>query len=308
MLDRFHPAVATWFAERFGAPTEAQIRGWASIHDGADTLIMAPTGSGKTLAAFLAAIDALVREGSTLPATTRVLYVSPLKALANDVQKNLLAPLAELRQRDASLPEVRVLVRSGDTPQSERAEMTRRAPHVLVTTPESLYILLTSAGGRKLLGDVRTVIVDEIHAVLGDKRGAHLALSLERLSALVERAGGREPQRIGLSATQKPLSAVADYLGGVGRSVHVVDQGTFRALDLALELPPTPLEPVCSHETWGEVYKRVSELVLAHRTTLVFVQTRKLAERVAAQLATLLGTAKVTCHHSSLAKERRLAA
>jgi ATP-dependent helicase Lhr and Lhr-like helicase len=307
-LGAFHPTIASWFAERLGEPTPAQAEAWPAIRAGEHVLVSAPTGSGKTLAAFLSAIDALVREGGALTDATRVLYVSPLKALANDVQKNLVAPLAELRARDVSLPEVRVLVRSGDTPQSERAEMTRRPPHVLVTTPESLYILLTSEGGRRLLGGVRTVIVDEIHAVLGDKRGSHLALSLERLSALVERTNGREPQRIGLSATQKPLSAVADYLGGVGRTVRVVDRGTFRTLDLALELPPSPLEPVCSHETWGEVYKRVSELVLEHRTTLVFVQTRKLAERVAAQLATLLGEGKVTCHHSSLSKERRLAA
>ena len=308
VLAGFHPTIARWFAETLGEPTPAQAEGWPAIRDGKHVLISAPTGSGKTLAAFLSAIDTLVKEGSALPDATRVLYVSPLKALANDVQKNLVAPLGELRARDASLPELRVLVRSGDTPQSERAGMTRRPPHVLVTTPESLYILLTSESGRKMLGGVRAVIVDEIHAVLGDKRGSHLALSLERLSALVERTSGREPQRIGLSATQKPLSAVADYLGGVGRAVERIDQGSFRTLDLALELPPSPLEPVCSHETWGEVYKRVSELVLEHRTTLVFVQTRKLAERVAAQLATLLGEAKVNCHHSSLAKERRLAA
>ena len=307
-LSGFHPTIARWFAERLGEPTPAQVAGWPAIRAGRHVLISAPTGSGKTLAAFLSALDGLLKEGAALADETRVLYVSPLKALGNDVQKNLAAPLAELRERDASLPEVRVLVRSGDTPQSERAGMTRRPPHVLVTTPESLYILLTSEGGRRLLATVRTVIVDEIHAVLGDKRGAHLALSLERLAGLVERAQGREPQRIGLSATQKPLSAVADFLGGTGRSVETIDKGTFRELDLALELPPSPLEPVCSHETWGEIYKRVSELVLEHRTTLVFVQTRKLAERVAAQLATLLGEAKVTCHHSSLAKERRLAA
>ncbi len=307
-LAAFHPTIARWFAERLGEPSAAQREGWPAIRAGAHVLISAPTGSGKTLAAFLAAIDGLVKEGGALPDETRVLYVSPLKALGNDVQKNLAGPLAELRALDPTLPAVRVLVRSGDTPQAERAGMTKRPPHILVTTPESLYILLTSVGGRKLLGNVRTVIVDEVHALLGDKRGSHLALSLERLAALVERAQGREPQRIGLSATQKPLAAVAEFLGGVGRSVTRIDQGSFRQLDLALELPPSPLEPVCSHETWGEIYKRVGELVLAHKTTLVFVQTRKLAERVAAQLATLLGEARVTCHHSSLAKERRLAA
>jgi ATP-dependent Lhr-like helicase len=291
-----------------GAPTAPQREGWPAIRAGRHVLISAPTGSGKTLAAFLSAIDALVKEASALPDETRVLYVSPLKALGNDVQKNLAAPLAELRERDPSLPEVRVLVRSGDTPQSERAGMTKRPPHILVTTPESLYILLTSEGGRKLLGTVRSVIVDEIHAVLGDKRGSHLRSRSSACRLWVERAQGREPQRIGLSATQKPLSAVADFLGGGGRAVTMVDQGSIRELDLAIELPPSPLEPVCSHETWGEIYKRVSELVLEHKTTLVFVQTRKLAERVAAQLAALLGEARVTCHHSSLAKERRLAA
>jgi ATP-dependent Lhr-like helicase len=307
-LAAFHPTLQRWFGETLGEPTAPQRAAWPAIRAGKHVLVSAPTGSGKTLAAFLSAIDALVREGTELADETRVLYVSPLKALANDVQKNLLGPLAELRQRDPSLPEVRVLVRSGDTPQSERAAMTRRPPHVLVTTPESLYILLTSEGGRRLLGGVRAAIVDEIHAVLGDKRGAHLALSLERLAALVERRAGREPQRIGLSATQRPLSAVAEFLVGVGREVEAIDQGTFRPMDLALELPPSPLEPVCSHETWGEIYKRVTELVLEHRTTLVFVQTRKLAERVAAQLAPLLGEARVTCHHSSLSKERRLSA
>jgi ATP-dependent Lhr-like helicase len=307
-LEAFHPTIARWFADRLGQPTPPQVAAWPAIRAGEHVLLSAPTGSGKTLAGFLAAIDALVKQGAGLADATRVLYVSPLKALANDVQRNLLGPLAELRARDAGLPEVRVSVRSGDTPAAERAGMTHRPPHVLVTTPESLYILLTGSGGRALLAGVRTVIVDEIHAVLGDKRGAHLSLSLERLAALVERGTGREPQRIGLSATQKPLSAVAEFLGGRGRAVTTLDQGTFRALDLALELPPSPLAAVCSHETWGEVYRRVTELVRAHRTTLVFVQTRKLAERVAAQLATLLGEAKVTCHHSSLAKDRRLAA
>jgi len=311
-LSSFHPTIARWFAETLGEPTEVQREGWAAIRRGEHALLSAPTGSGKTLAAFLSALDALLSERE-LADETRVVYVSPLKALGNDVQKNLARPLAELKERDASLPEVRVLVRSGDTPASERAAMAKRAPHVLVTTPESLHILLTSVGGRKLLGSVRTVIVDEIHALLGDKRGAHLALNLERLSALTLATRGAEPQRIALSATQKPLSAVGDYLGGLAadgkpRAVTLVDKGSFRALDLALELPPSPLAPVCSHETWGEIYRRVSELVQAHRTTLVFVPTRKMAERVAAQLVLLLGEAKVGCHHSSLAKERRLAA
>jgi ATP-dependent Lhr-like helicase len=306
-LSAFHPTIATWFAERVGTPTVPQEQGWPLIRGGEHVLISAPTGSGKTLAAFLSAIDALVHEDD-LGDETRVLYVSPLKALGNDVQKNLAGPLAELRERDPGLPELRVVVRSGDTPQSERAAMTKRPPHLLVTTPESLYILLTSEGGRRMLRTVRTVIVDEIHAVLGDKRGAHLALSLERLSALCEAHQGREPQRIGLSATQNPLERVGRFLGGEGRAVRLVDAGGYRALDIALELPPSPLEPVCSHETWDEIYRRIVDLVLEHRTTLVFVQTRKLAERVAAQLAPLLGPGKVTCHHSSLSKDRRLAA
>ncbi len=300
-LSGFHPAIVHWFGQRFGQPTPAQREGWPLIRSGAHVLISAPTGSGKTLAAFLAAIDSLVRQGGELADETSVLYVSPLKALGNDVQKNLQGPLEELRALDPSLPEVRVLVRSGDTPQRERAQMSRRPPHILVTTPESLYILLTSAGGRALLRTVKTAIVDEIHAVLGDKRGSHLALSLERLCAL---AG--EVQRIGLSATQRPLEVVARFLTGAGRECRAIDAGTFRELDLAVELPPSPLEPVCSHETWGEIYQRIAELALEHRTTLVFVQTRKLAERAAAQLARILGETQVTCHHSSLARERRL--
>ncbi|MGE0707516.1 MAG: DEAD/DEAH box helicase [Planctomycetota bacterium] len=301
-LDAFLPVIRTWFQETLGSPTVPQREGWPRILAGEHALIAAPTGSGKTLAAFLAGIDALLREPA-LPDETRVLYVSPLKALGNDVQKNLLRPLAELREREPSLPEVRVLVRSGDTPQRERAAITRTPPHVLVTTPESLYILLTSDGGRNVLRTVRTVIVDEIHAVAGDKRGAHLALSLERLAAL---AG--EVQRIGLSATQRPIEEVARFLGGVGREVHVVDAGHARELDLALEIPGSPLETVCSHETWGEVYERMAALIAEHRTTLVFVNTRKLAERVSARLADLLGPEAVTSHHGSLARERRLEA
>ncbi len=304
LLSGFHPTLARWFAERLGEPTPAQREGWPRIRAGGHVLIAAPTGSGKTLAAFFSALDSLVRAGSALPDETRVLYVSPLKALGNDVQKNLQGPLSELRELDPGLPEVRVLVRSGDTSASARTAMSRRPPHILVTTPESLYILLTSAGGRALLSTVRTAIIDEIHAVLGDKRGSHLALSLERLEALA----GTSVQRIGLSATQKPLEDVGRFLGGAGRTVELVDQGHRRTLDLALEIPPSPLEPVCSHETWSEIYRRIAELVQAHRTTLVFVQTRKLAERVSAELTKLLGEEQVGCHHSSLSKERRLAA
>jgi len=294
-LTAFHPVVARWFAETLGAPTAPQRRGWAEIRAGRHTLIAAPTGSGKTLAAFLAAIDGLLKQGGELRDETSVLYISPLKALGNDVQKNLSRPLAELRALDPTLPEIRVLVRSGDTPQKDRAAMVRRPPHILVTTPESFYILLTSVSGRAMLSTVRTVIVDEIHAVLGDKRGAHLALSLERLDALCGAV-----QRIGLSATQKPLEDVGKFLGGVGREVALVDEGHLREMDLKVEIPSSPLETVCSGETWMEIYERIAELVRSHRTTLVFVGTRKLAERVGAQLARLRRETAVACHHSSL--------
>ena len=300
-LDGFHPTLARWFRERLGEPTLPQREGWPLIRSGRHTLIAAPTGTGKTLAAFLHAIDLLLRQGGALKDETQVLYVSPLKALSNDVQKNLAGPLAELRAMDPSLPDVRVFVRSGDTEQSKRAAMTKRPPHVLVTTPESLYILLTTAGGRRMLGTVKTVIVDEIHALTGGKRGSHLALSLERLEAL---AG--PVQRIGLSATQKPLADVGRFLVGRDRECALVDAGHLREIDLAIEVPPSPLETVCSHETWGEVYARIAELVRAHRTTLVFVNTRKLAERVSARLAEILGADAVASHHGSLAKDRRL--
>jgi ATP-dependent Lhr-like helicase len=312
-LSAFHPAIQRWFGERLGEPTRVQQRAWPAIRSGAHTLIAAPTGSGKTLAAFLTAIDALFAQGAELRDETRVLYVSPLKALANDIQKNLTAPLEELRALDPALPDVRALVRSGDTPQSERAAMSKRPPHILVTTPESLYILLTSEGGRALLSTVRTAIVDEIHAMIGDKRGSHLALSLERLEQL---AG--PVQRIGLSATQKPIEDVGHFLVGAnrllgtnglvgaGRECTLIDEGHLRALDVAVEVPPSPLETVCSNETWTEIYERIAELIGQHRTTLVFVGTRKLAERAAAQLSRLCGEEQVSCHHSSLSKERRL--
>jgi ATP-dependent Lhr-like helicase len=301
-LATFHPAVCAWFAERLGEPTPPQREGWPLIREGRHTLIAAPTGSGKTLAAFLSAIDSLLRHGPELPDRTAVLYVSPLRALSNDVQKNLQGPLAEIRAREPFLPEIRVLVRTGDTPAAERAAMARRPPHILVTTPESLYLLLTSASGRAQLGGVRTVIVDEIHALVRDKRGSHLALSLERLEALA----GRPIQRVGLSATQKPLDEVGRFLVGAGRECALVDAGSFRELDLAVEVPPSPLATVCSHEQWEEIYARMAELVREHRTTLVFVNTRKMAERVAAQLAKLLGETAVTSHHGSLSRERRL--
>ncbi len=301
-LAAFHPTLRAWFEARFGTPTPVQERTWPLVRAGGHVLAAAPTGSGKTLAAFLAGLDGLLREGPALADRTRVLYVSPLKALSSDVQQNLVAPLAELAALDPSLPGVRVLARHGDTPAAVRAAMRRRPPHVLVTTPESLYVLLTSAGGRELLGDVRTVIVDEVHAVLGNKRGAHLALSLERLDGLC----GREVQRVGLSATQKPLEDVGRFLVGAGREVSLVDEGHLRKLDLALEVPPTPLSTVCSHEQWEEVHRRVAELVEESATTLIFVQTRKLAERVSTHLRRILGEDRVACHHSSLARDRRL--
>ncbi len=304
LLSSFHPSVSRWFAERLGEPTPPQREGWPLIREGRNTLIAAPTGSGKTLAAFLSAIDSLFRQGPALKDATQVLYVSPLRALSNDVQKNLQAPLAEIRAADPSLPEIRVLVRTGDTPSGERASMARRPPHILVTTPESLYLLLTSAGGRGMLATVRTVIVDEIHALVRDKRGSHLALSLERL----EKLAGGPIQRVGLSATQKPLDEVGRFLAGDGRECALVDAGTFRELDLALEVPPSPLAAVCSHEQWEEIYARMADLVREHRTTLVFVNTRKMAERIAAQLTRLLGEEAVTSHHGSLSRERRLEA
>lgn len=307
----FHPAVAAWFGVTFPAATEAQLRAWPQIHAGRPTLVAAPTGSGKTLTAFLAAIDALVRESSAapLPDETQVLYVSPLKALSNDIRLNLQAPLEGIGRQLAAmgLPAhgIRAAVRTGDTTTPERNAMRRRAPHILVTTPESLYVLLSSDSGRAMLSSVRTVIVDEIHAVAGTKRGSHLALSLERLDTLC----ARKPVRIGLSATQKPLSAVADFLvGRGGGECAIIDVGHVRARDLALELPPVPLEAVMPNEVWERVYDRMAELVVLHRTTLIFVNTRRMAERVARHLGERLGAEHVAAHHGSLAKEYRLAA
>ncbi len=316
-LAEFHPAVAKWFASCFAAPTRAQGRGWAAIRSGRDTLIAAPTGSGKTLAAFLASIDDLLRQGlgGTLRDETQVVYVSPLRALSNDIHKNLAEPRRGIRQALAELGlpplELRAAVRTGDTPSSERQAMVRRPPHILVTTPESLYLLLTSERGRGMLKTARTLIVDEIHALADDRRGSHLALSLERLGDLV----GRRLTRIGLSATQKPIEEVARFLVGVegldengDPRCAIIDEGHRRELDLGIEIPGSPLEAVMSNEVWGEIYDRIVELVERHRTTLIFVNTRRVAERLTRALSERLGEEKVAAHHGSLSRELRLEA
>lgn len=309
ILDRFHPAVSAWFRDAFPAPTECQTEAWDAIKSGRHTLIAAPTGSGKTLAAFLAAIDDLVREGEVfgLPEETRVLYISPLKALSNDIHKNLEAPLdginAKLFELGSTDVAIRSQVRTGDTPALARAAMSKHPPHILVTTPESVYILLTSEGGRRMLKTVQTVIVDEIHAVVGSKRGSHLALSLERLERLVE----HRLTRIGLSATQNPIESVARFLTG-GPDCRIIDTGHRRRLDLAIELPDSPLEAVLSQQAAKEIYDRMTALIEAHKTTLIFVNTRRLAERVAHALSERLGEEHVTSHHGSLSREQRLSA
>ena len=304
-----HPLVAEWFVARFGTPTEPQEQGWPHILAGRTTLISAPTGSGKTLAAFLACIDRLVRKALAghLTDRTEVVYVSPLKALGNDIQKNLEIPLGEILalagERGLLMPEIRTAVRTGDTLMQERRAMLKRPPHILVTTPESLYILLTADKSRAILRDVETVIVDEIHAVADDKRGAHLALSLERLDALTH----RPPVRIGLSATQKPIEQVAHFLTGTGRpDPIVVNIGHKRKLDLGIEVPPMPLGPVASNEMWDSIYDRLVQLVGQHRSTLVFVNTRRMAERLAHQLGERMGEENVAAHHGSLSRKLRL--
>ena len=303
----FHPVLRQWWEGRFGEPTAAQSEGWAAIRRGENTLIAAPTGSGKTLAAFLTAIDQLFREaavGGGLPDEVRVVYVSPLKALSADIHKNLAEPRREIRAMAEALgchgARITAAVRSGDTPQTERAAMLRTPPHILVTTPESLYLLLTAERSRDMLRTARVVIVDEIHAVLQSRRGAHLALTLERLDHVC----GRKLQRIGLSATQKPIEEVARFL--TGEPCTIVDRGHKRRMDLAVEVPGSPLEAVMSHEVWKEVYDRLVGLVESHRTTLITVNTRRLAERMAHQLSERLGTDCVAAHHGSLAKEVRL--
>ncbi|HET9466415.1 MAG TPA: DEAD/DEAH box helicase, partial [Gemmatimonadales bacterium] len=328
-LSHFHPVVAHWFEQKFGEPTPPQRLGWQAIREGRHTLIAAPTGSGKTLAAFLEELDRLLRAGleSPLPDETRVVYVSPLKALSADIHRNLAEPRREIRRLAEEMgygaPRITAAIRSGDTPTSERAAMLRKPPHILVTTPESLYLMLTAQRSREMLRTVRTVIVDEIHAVLESRRGAHLALTLERL----DHVASQPIQRIGLSATMEPIEEVGRWLVGTGRNAGtqerrknerstvppfprsapaIINQGHRRTLDLALELPGSPLEAVMSGEVWDEVYDRLAELIKGHQTTLVFVNTRRLAERVSRHLAERLGEDAVTAHHGSLSKETRL--
>jgi len=311
-----HPLVQEWFTARFSTPTEPQEQGWPHILAGHTTLISAPTGSGKTLAAFLACIDRLVCKAlaGELHDRTEVLYISPLKALGNDIQKNLEIPLGEILQmagdRGLLMPEIRTAVRTGDTLMKDRRLMLKRPPHILVTTPESFYILLTAEKSRAILRDVETVIVDEIHAVADDKRGVHLSLSLERLEALTH----RPPVRIGLSATQKPIEEVARFLAGNPDSERtrpdpvIVNVGHKRTLDVGVEVPSSELGPVASNEMWDEIYERIVQLVNAHRSTLVFVNTRRLAERIAHQLGERLGEDNVAAHHGSLSRKLRLEA
>ena len=314
----FHPLVRQWFEDRFGTPTEPQELGWPHIAAGRNTLIAAPTGSGKTLAAFLVCIDRLFRQWTEgrLEEGIQVVYISPLKALSNDIHRNLEEPLAELRELAEQVglepPPIKTAVRTGDTPASKRQAMLRHPPHILVTTPESLYLLLTSPKSRELLRGVKTVIVDEIHALARDKRGSHLALTLERLAELCETA----PVRVGLSATQRPIDDIARFLVGMGSTnekdepvdCQIVDVGHVRQLDLALEVPPSELSAVCSLEQWNEVYQRIVELINSHRSTLIFVNTRRMAERISYFLTELLGEDAVASHHGSLSRPLRLSA
>ncbi|HVT44614.1 MAG TPA: DEAD/DEAH box helicase [Thermoanaerobaculia bacterium] len=310
-LEQFHPVIRRWFSETLGEPTPAQSRGWDAIRGRSHTLIAAPTGSGKTLAAFLTALDDLFQEALSgpLPDEVRIVYVSPLKALSADIHKNLAEPRRGIRriaeEMGLDAPRITAAVRTGDTTAAERAAMLRRPPHILVTTPESLYLLLTAERSREMLRTARTVIVDEIHAVIGTRRGAHFALTLERLQQLVE----APLLRLGLSATQKPIEEVARFLTGSGDpqpDCAIVDEGHRRAMDLGLETPRSLLETVISHEVWEEYYDRLTELISAHRTTLVFVNTRRMAERIARHLSDRLGDEAVTAHHGSLSKEKRL--
>jgi ATP-dependent Lhr-like helicase len=317
----FHPVIESWFDSRFAHPTDAQAAGWPAIVAGEHTLIAAPTGSGKTLAAFLACIDRLLKQSlaGELEEGVRVVYVSPLRALSNDMHRNLEVPLTEIEAQAIAMgypaPGIRAGLRTGDTTASQRATLVRRPPQILVTTPESLYLMLTAARSRETLRNVETVIVDEIHAMVGNKRGSHLAITIERLESLV----GRPLQRIGLSATQKPIERTARFLVGAGTRetvdgspangsppCRILDVGHMRTLDLAIELPRTELGAVCMHEQWAEIHERLVELIHEHRTTLIFVNTRRLAERLTHQLTEKLGEGQIETHHGSVAADKRL--
>jgi ATP-dependent Lhr-like helicase len=314
----FHPLVAEWFRGAFASATDVQLEGWRRIAAGSDTLIAAPTGSGKTLAAFLWALSDLCTRASagTLEDRVHVVYISPLKALGNDIEKNLAAPLLGIREladrAGLRLADIRTAVRTGDTPAKDRQLQLRNPPHILITTPESIYILLTAEKSRRILERAETVIVDEIHALAADKRGAHLASSLERL----DRLAGRPLQRIGLSATQKPIEEIARYLVGAARCdpdrtprCVIVDSGHRRTLELSVEVPDDfELGPIPSHEHRGAIYDRIVELVATHRTTIVFTNTRRMVERVAHALSERLGKEHVRAHHGSLSRESRLSA
>jgi len=316
-LQQFHPACRNWFQTQFGAPTAAQAQAWPAIQAGRHTLISAPTGSGKTLAAFYAAINELIQKGveNRLDDGVHILYVSPLKALSNDIHRNLEAPLdgiaEQLHLLGQAPVDIRMAVRTGDTPANERQKMAKNPPHILVTTPESLYLLLTSASGRNMLATVSTLIVDEIHAMLGDKRGSHLALSIERLQQLCRSSAGQYVQRIGLSATQKPIEMVARYLVGNSHcsddkiDCEIVDSGFRRKLELHLEVPKSPLTALMSNEVWEELYERLVTLIQSHETTLIFVNTRRLSERLALALSNRLGEGAVCSHHGSMSKDHR---
>jgi ATP-dependent helicase Lhr and Lhr-like helicase len=333
----FHPIIGEWFHSRYAGPTDAQTAGWPSIADGRHTLIAAPTGSGKTLAAFLACIDRLLKLSlaGELTDEVRVVYVSPLRALSNDMHRNLEVPLTEIKRQAEQMGfpplDIRVGLRTSDTTASQRVSLVRRPPHILVTTPESLYLMMTAAKSRETLRNADTVIVDEIHAMVGNKRGSHLSITLERL----EHHCGKRLQRIGLSATQKPIERTANFLMGAASSraesgirsaklatngseapdsgrptpdarCQILDVGHARERDLQIELPRTELGVVCMHEQWDEINERIIQLIQEHRTTLIFVNTRRMAERLTHQLAEKLGEGHVDSHHGSLSSVKRL--
>ncbi|HYG60285.1 MAG TPA: DEAD/DEAH box helicase, partial [Symbiobacteriaceae bacterium] len=303
-LSSFHPVVRAWFEETFGSPSPPQARGWPVIARGENALVLAPTGSGKTLAAFLKCLDQLYQENVGEKAGVQVLYVSPLKALNNDIHKNLDVPLkgieAKARAMGVALPRLTTAVRTGDTKQKDRQAMLKRPPHVLITTPESLYLMLTSKA-REILRTVRYVILDEIHAVCGTKRGVHLSLSLERLEAIVK----HPPVRIGLSATQKPLEEIARYLGGVGRDVTIIDTGTRKQLDLLVQSPLEDMRLIPDGSIWPAIYPKLLDLVLEHRSTLIFTNYRGVAERIADRMNGLCGREIAMVHHGSVSREAR---